>query len=525
MRILFLMTDLQLVKYYYQTLRFLLNRGHRIHLAFFNPREPEKDKILHESLLAEFPDTFSCGAAPRKRGDVWNSLCVACSWALDYLLYFDPALRDAHRLRERVEVRVHPAFVRILTTYPYLSTPAGRAFVRRLLRAIYDAIPVSSAMRKFITHFTPDLLLVTPLVFQGSLQAEYLRAARILGLPNACCIASWDNLTTKGVVRGNPDKIIVWNDIQKREAVTLHGVSPDKIIVTGAQYFDDWFVQNPARTRESFCKLVGISPDRPILLYLCSTNFMAPNETQFVLRWLSALRTSGIPEIAEAGILIRPHPKYVEQWKSVDLSHHTNVVVWPPHGEYTSTDFGKANFYDSVYHSLAVVGMNTTAMIESAIIGKCVMTILAPELNESQTNTIHFGYMRHENGGFLYLASDLQQHLRQLQDILARGHSVEDQVRRFVQEFVRPHGIDHPCVPILSHTIEELFGLSTPRISFSLSKIALTSLLYPVAVSLAILRLFASGKRKQEKMRRKNLLHAVRERGDDPLQYAWKKRK
>lgn len=525
MRFFFLMTDLQQTKYYYQTLQFLLKRGHTIHLAFFNPREPEKEEVYQSKLAVEFPTTFSVGVAPRKRSDMWNALCVACAWGVDYLLYFHPLLKEAHRLRERVEMRVHPAFVWLVNRCPLASSPSGQDLIGRLLRGVYGAIPVSSSIRKCISDFEPDVFLVTPLVFQGSLQSEYLRASESLGVPSAYCVASWDNLTTKGVIRGNPDKIIVWNEIQRDEAITLHGVSSEKVVVTGSQYFDDWFIQRPSRTREDFCQVVGLRPDRPILLYLCSSNFMAPNEKEFVLRWISAIRASKDHALAEAGILIRPYPKSVEQWKSIDLSPYGNVVVWPAEGEYTTSDAGKRNFYDSVHHSFAVVGINTTAMIESAIIGRCVLSVLAPELNDSQSNTVHFNYLRQENGGFLYLADDLNEHMEHLQEILDKTEQMREKVSQFVRSFVRPHGIDKPCVPILSQSIEELVHIRLRKTQFSLRGMISRFLLSPVAVSLFVLRLLTYGKKRDEKMKRKRLLDEARKRGHGPLVYMGEKGK
>ena len=505
LKILFLMTDLQQTKYYEATLYLLLQRGHRIHLMFFNPWEPEKEK-MHDKLVAAFPETFSFGKAPRKRSDVWHALCLACAWGMDYLLYAHPSMAHAHRLRERVEARIHPFFVWLVNKCPLAKTQPGHALIRRLLRSVYDAIPVDSAMTRLIRNFKPDVFLVTPLVFHGSLQSEYFRVARALGISTAYCVASWDNLTTKGVIRGNPDKVMLWNEIQKQEATTLHEIPPEKIVVTGAQYFDDWFARKPSRSREEFCKLVGLREDRPILLYLCSSNFAAPDEPRFVLRWISAIRGCGNPTIAGAGILIRPYPKSVRPWQKIDLTPYENVVVWPQDGEVAATDTGRANFYDSVYHSLGVIGINTTAMIESAIIGRCILTVLAPEAHESQSNTIHFNYMRREHGGFLHVARDLEEHLLQLQQIFAQGDQMKEQVARFVQGFVRPHGVEKAGVPILAQAIENLAHSVPEKSGLRLRKTASVCLLFPLAFVLWIFRLVTHGERKGKKSERKKLL-------------------
>ena len=75
---------------------------------------------------------------------------------------------------------------------------------------------------------------VTPLVEPGSIQVDYIKSAGALGIPSALCVASWDNLTNKGSVRVAPDRVFVWNEAQKREAVDMHGIAASDVVVTGA---------------------------------------------------------------------------------------------------------------------------------------------------------------------------------------------------------------------------------------------------------------------------------------------------
>jgi hypothetical protein len=387
------------------------------------------------------------------------------------------------------------------------------------LRAVDRAVPACRSHKRFIRNLQPDVLLVTPLLSHSGQQSEYLRAAASLGVPTAYCVASWDNLTTKGAMRGDPDYILLWNDIQKKEAMALHGAAAERILVTGAQYFDEWFVRRPSRDRKDFCSVVGLPPDRPILTYMCSSNFMAPNERAFVLKWIAALRRSAAPELAEAGVLIRPYPEYAEQWREVDFSPHGNVVVWPSNGEYAITESAKRNFYDSVYHSLAVVGVNTTAMIESAIIGRCVLSVLASEFNESQSNTIHFSYLKQENGGFLYLARDLDEHIAHLEIILREADRMSQQIARFVAHFARPHGIRQPCVPLVAQAIEALKEAAPQKRPMPLRTRMLRCALYPVAVVFKMGRLLTRLKKKRDKRERKRRLQAAAAHGADPLAY------
>jgi hypothetical protein len=96
-------------------------------------------------------------------------------------------------------------------------------------------------------------------------------------------------------------------------------------------------------------------------------------------------------------------------------------------------------------------------MIEAAIVGKSVLTILSPEF--AQDSTLHFQYLLAENGGFLHVATSRDEHVEQLSRVLDEDEAGAERRRRFVESFVRPHGIDRPAAPILADAVEELSGL------------------------------------------------------------------
>src|SRR5262249_55583293 len=131
------------------------------------------------------------------------------------------------------------------------------------------------------------------------------------------------------------------------------------------------------------------------------------------------------------------------------------AVVWPRGGAFTVGELERDGFFDTLVHAEAVVGINTTAMIEAAVVGKSVLTVLRPEF--AQETTLHFHHLLAHNGGFLHVATSLDEHVAQLGAVLA---AEDDELRqRFVESFVRPCGIDRPATPILADAIEELAEL------------------------------------------------------------------
>jgi hypothetical protein len=117
----------------------------------------------------------------------------------------------------------------------------------------------------------------------------------------------------------------------------------------------------------------------------------------------------------------------------------------------------KADYYDSIFHARAAVGINTSAMIEAAIVGRPVFTVLVPEFHDSQLATFHFSYLLDRDGGPVRVAATMEEHVADLSRALAAGpDAVPEEVRRFVSQFVRPHGLDRSATDVFVDRLVEL---------------------------------------------------------------------
>jgi hypothetical protein len=304
---------------------------------------------------------------------------------------------------------------------------------------------------------------MTPLVVLKTAQLDLGRAALELGVRNVFAVASWDHLSSKGELNFSPQQVIVWNEVQKREAVSLHGLPADRVVVTGSQVFDEWFDKQPSTTREEFCRRVGLRPDRPIILYVCSALLegSAP-ESAFVVRWARHLRDSGHPVLRECGILVRPHFKRDKEWRRIAFAGLENIVCWPPTGDVPVDARSKNDYFDSMYHASATVGLNTSAMIEAAIVGRPVHTVLLPEFRDSQEGTVHFHYLLDGPDSPLRATRSLDEHARDLADVLDGRDRDPDRSRRFVRTFVRPAGTDVPATVRFVEALEALAARPAP---------------------------------------------------------------
>jgi len=166
---------------------------------------------------------------------------------------------------------------------------------------------------------------------------------------------------------------------------------------------------------------------------------VAPDEPAFVRRWVEAVRAHG-GSLAGAGLLVRPHPLAATGFRDLRIDD-PQVAIWPGHGEFPLAGEARQNYFDSIFHSTAVVGINTSAQIEAAIVGRPVFTILDPEYADTQAGTLHFRYLADGEFGHLHAAATLEEHAAQLQRAVD-GEVPGDLNERFLRRFVRPFGLD-----------------------------------------------------------------------------------
>ena len=208
-------------------------------------------------------------SVPEAREDEWKDAATDFRTLVDCGHYLESPFFEAEKLRSRAFRAVAQTLTGERTRHltarcpscghklvdgefgtlrPALGDAAGKRLVN-LARLIERAIPSDPGRERFLQDERPDVLLVSPLVRFGSEQADWVKSAQALGIPVGFPVFSWDNLTTKGIVHVRPDRVFVWNEVQKREATEYYDIPPDSIVVTGAPRFDSFIELTPSVDR------------------------------------------------------------------------------------------------------------------------------------------------------------------------------------------------------------------------------------------------------------------------------------
>jgi hypothetical protein len=265
-----------------------------------------------------------------------------------------------------------------------------------------DGLVRDPAMEKLFARHQPSLVATAS---PGLMFAEVpvLRVARRASVPTMAVDLSWDNLTNKFLPPRKVDRLVLWNETMREEAVRLHGYDRARVAVTGPPQFDSYF-RDPRTGRDDFCRALGLDPSRRIITLATIPASKYGHHAFVIDRLIDAMSSGAIPESAQ--LLVRLHPR--------DETHFYAQYACRPHvivekafrrtaarsGDGMDVDFMSENtrhLADTLYHSDVVLNVASTLAIEASIFDTPVVNIgfgadasSNRELMEWHYGTTHF---------------------------------------------------------------------------------------------------------------------------------------
>ena len=258
----------------------------------------------------------------------------------------------------------------------------GRVLVQPFTRngsryALSDRLVSHPPMEQLFDRYRPVLVVAANpgLVFS---EVPLLRTARRRGVRSMAIDPSWDNFTNKLIPVRQVDRLVVWNDIMKDQAMALHGYRAEAIRVAGAPQFDPHF---RARTpRADFFRRIGADPSRR-LIALTTTPRSLYSHHDHVLGTLVAAINSG--RLAGAQVLVRLHPRdEVDAYRA--FTNLPNVIIEKPFRDTVKVADGLAvdvmpehqkHLGDTLCHADVVVNVASTISVEACIFDTPVVNI------------------------------------------------------------------------------------------------------------------------------------------------------
>lgn len=285
---------------------------------------------------------------------------------------------------ESVRIRLEEARANGMIRALGLKAAIGRLIVEPFTHkgsryAVSDRLVSHPQMERLFDRHEPRLVIAASpgLVFS---EVPLLRTARRRGVFSMAIDPSWDNFTNKLVPVRQVDRLVVWNDIMKAQAMELHGYRADSVRVAGAPQFDPHFRAQSRTPRGEFFRKIGADPTRK-LIALTTTPRALYGHHDHVLRALAPAINGGALDGAQ--ILVRLHPRdEVEAYR--EFMNMPGVIVEKPFRDTITVADGLAidvmpehqrHLGDTLCYADAVVNVASTIAVEACIFDTPVVNI------------------------------------------------------------------------------------------------------------------------------------------------------
>lgn len=257
---------------------------------------------------------------------------------------------------------------------------------REFIRATYYFLPANYAGDIF-KKYNPDVLF-SPSMFSAE-DFRLVRYAKKHGVKTITTVKSWDVLTTKAFTRVKADKLIVFNEYNKEEAIDIGDYNANKIIICGFPQFDAYIDQSIYVSREEFFKEIGADINKKLILFAVPGDWKNPYTHEVMIGLNNAIEQGKFDEPVQ--VLARFHPKYpatgeglknlnhfimdrpgkyfgVNTERSIDTS--ASVAL-----QWTFTNKDLIHLANSIKHSDVTVNTESTMTLDAAALDKPVVLV------------------------------------------------------------------------------------------------------------------------------------------------------
>ncbi len=348
-------------------LRLLKEAGHR--LVILTPA------FRNEKFLKEFaaPNVFFENLVEPKWG-FWDWVLVGCHKALAY--------NDSTKLRDLCGIpgtgkAEKGSFFKFMVKKVFLWPISKIQPLKDAARWLDKILVKGRYYKEIFDKYNPDLVFSTSVIEDADvfvLKQAQARKIKTVGMPR-----SWDNLS-KTNARALPDKLLVWGEFSRDEAVRFHHAKKENIIICGIPQFDFYHREDYLMSREEFCRAYGIDPNKKIILF-CSEGKYTPRDGE-VAEIVSNFINRG--ELARDAVLfIRPHFLFLgDEKKFAALEGKPNVFVDRGYNHSAifrdNWDYGEEQikkFTNMVRHADIVITSVSSISLDAATVNKPIINV------------------------------------------------------------------------------------------------------------------------------------------------------
>lgn len=244
--------------------------------------------------------------------------------------------------------------------------------VIELIRFIDQLVLSSKTFASFFERYNPALIFATDI--QNELDVRLIQEAKRRDVKTVGMVRSWDNLTSKGIIRAVPDKLLVHNEIIKREAMKYNFIQEENIAIIGIPHYD-YYLKAKVEAREVFFKKNKFDPKKPLILF-------SPIGDRYIHKNVLDKEVLETLSLLDANILVRLPPCDVVNFEG--LKDGKARIVFDRTGLGFEGYGVKANeisradeerLINSLYHCDLVVTGHSTMVVDASVFNKPIIII------------------------------------------------------------------------------------------------------------------------------------------------------
>lgn len=295
-----------------------------------------------------------------------------------------------------------------------LNRILARKTMRRALRFLDYHFVKNRQYDHYFAQYQPALVVLGNLFTEPEI--DFLRAAKKRGVRTVGFINSWDKTTARSVLRGLPDKIIVFNEIVKGEVMAYNDADARDIFVGGMPHFDHYFT-GTITPRQQFLASMRLPQSCRFIVYAPIGNAYNNSDWE-IIDLLYRLNDEG-KFGKDIAILVRfPPNDFIDPH---ELERRPHLRYEYPGFRFstkrgTDWDMGEKemrHLADTLAHMSLLIGYTSSIAVDAAVFDKPVINIFF-EISAKKSlllSPIHYYSMTHykkafERGGVQLVKSE-----------------------------------------------------------------------------------------------------------------------
>lgn len=246
----------------------------------------------------------------------------------------------------------------------------------------YLLTPNSKIFLEYLKKYNPSIIVTCTPGF-SPVESEIIILAKKNKLRTVAINSSWDNFTSNATQFRKTDYIICWNEVMRKEAISIHKYSPDRVFVSGIYRFDHHFEKHENElTREEFLKSKNLDPTKKTLLLSTVPPNTYPPQYNVWRKIIQKHRENAFGE--PVNLFIRLHPNdSLEKYKEFEGIDNVHIELPGKQKNKTSSGGHKIEMdkddLDNLRYSLKYTDINinfrSSLSLETTIYNKPIINI------------------------------------------------------------------------------------------------------------------------------------------------------